>query len=280
MAVRCMTSVAGGSLGRFGFRVRPGYEARVTNEIVAAAAALAPAAPIPRGQRPQPERVEFDEARRILLIVGAAVVLEGDERRRIERLRALSADDDHIALVQLEPHLALDMLLRLVDQGLQHLALWTEPEAIINQLGIARHQLVLEMPRSAVERDAFHRAMGGKQYGAARRLIDAARFHSDEPVLDEIDAADSVVTAKLIQPRQQGRRREPLAVEADGVAPFAADADHSCLVGGVLGADGPLINDARGLDRRVLEDLALGWRVPQAGGDGEGRFALLVLADR
>ena len=154
-------------------------------------------------ERAQPQRVEPDEALGVLLVVGALVVLEGDERRRIERVRALAAGHHHVALVELEPHLALDVLLALVDQRLQHLALGREPEAVVDQLGVARHQLVLEMRRAAVERDRLDAAMRRQQDGAAGRLVDAARLHADEAVLDQIDAADAVGLAERVELREQ-----------------------------------------------------------------------------
>ena len=46
-------------------------------------------AAVARRQRAQPQRVEADEAGGVLLVVGAAVVLEGDQRVRVERLRRL-----------------------------------------------------------------------------------------------------------------------------------------------------------------------------------------------
>src|SRR3569623_1273115 len=99
--------------------------------------------PLALSQRSQAQGVELDEARRVLLVVGALVVLERHQRRGIQRRVALAAGDDDVALVQLEPHRALDHLLRLVARRLQDLALRREPEAVVDQLGIARHQLVL-----------------------------------------------------------------------------------------------------------------------------------------
>ena len=57
------------------------------------------------------------------------------------------------------------------------------------------------MRRLAVERDRLDGAMRGEQDGAARRLVDAARLHADETVLDEIEPADAVGLAELVQPR-------------------------------------------------------------------------------
>ena len=80
--------------------------------------------------------------------------------------------------------------------------------------------------------------------------------------------------------REQRRRRQLLAVDADGVALLEADADLGRLVGRVHRRDGALIDDRRRFLRRVLQHLALGGRVQQVGVDRERRLALLVLGDR
>src|SRR5215472_7330920 len=109
--------------------------------------------------------------------------------KAVERLRRFAADDSGEALIELQPDRTLDMLLALVDEGLQHLALGREPEAVIDELGVARHQLVLEVRGAAIQGDALDAAMRRLQDGAARRLIDAARLHADEAVLDEVEPA-------------------------------------------------------------------------------------------
>src|SRR5262245_64344775 len=102
------------------------------------------ALPAPAEQA-QAERVELDEALGVLLVVSAGIVLERDHLVRVERFRARPADDDDIALVELERDLALDILLALVDKRLQHLPLRREPEAVIDELGVAGHQAVFQM---------------------------------------------------------------------------------------------------------------------------------------
>ena len=62
----------------------------------------------------------------------------------------------------------------MVNRGLQHLALGREPEAIIDKLGIFRHQLILKMRCAAVEVDTFNTAMGTGINLAAGRFIHAA----------------------------------------------------------------------------------------------------------
>ena len=61
--------------------------------------------PLPRRQTPQPQRIELDKTFRVALVVGAGIVLEGDQILRIERVGAVPSHDDDVALVELEsPH--------------------------------------------------------------------------------------------------------------------------------------------------------------------------------
>src|ERR1051326_1034783 len=122
-------------------------------------------------ERAQPQSVEFDETFGVVLVVGDRAFLEGHQLLVVERIFALTPDNRDAAFVELEPHLAAHEFLALVDRRLQHLALRREPEAVVDQLGIFRHQLVLEVPRAAVERDALDAAMRRPQDRAARRLV-------------------------------------------------------------------------------------------------------------
>src|SRR5204863_952904 len=112
-----------------------------------------------------------------------------------------------------------------VDRGLEHFAFRAEPEAVVDEFGIFRHQLVFEMGGAAVERDRFDAAMGGIKNGAARRLIHAARLHTDKAVLDEIEPPDAMLTPKRIERRQELCWRQFLAVERDRIAPLEINSD-------------------------------------------------------
>src|SRR3990170_5862138 len=63
---------------------------------------MAASSSLPLAQQPQAQRVELDEAFGVLLVVGAFIVLEGDDLVGVERFRALPADDHDIALIELE----------------------------------------------------------------------------------------------------------------------------------------------------------------------------------
>src|SRR3546814_15804044 len=86
----------------------------------------------------------------------------------------------------------------MVDGRLQHLAVGREPEAVVDELGIFRHQLVLEVRGAAVERDAFDTTMRPRIDFAAGRFIHPARLHADEAVLDEVETPDAVLAAQEI----------------------------------------------------------------------------------
>src|SRR3546814_16326563 len=101
----------------------------------------------------------------------------------------------------------------MVDGGLEHLALRREPEAVIDEFGIARRQLVLQMRRAPVERQLFDPAMGEVIDGAARRLIHAARLHADDAVCDPLEAADAMLPALVIERLHPPRRRPSPAVD-------------------------------------------------------------------
>src|SRR4029450_4569049 len=206
----------------------------------------------------QAKRVELDEASRVFLVVGAGVVLEGHDLVRVERFRRRAPNDDDIAFVELEPDLALDMLLALIDQRLKHLALWREPEAVIDELGVARHQRILEMHGLAVEGERLDRSVRDVENGAAGSFVDAARLHADEPVLDEIDAADAVLLAIGVELGEERGRRQPRTIDRHRIASLEADGDLDSFVWGFLWRQRALIDVRRRLLCRILEHLPFG----------------------
>ena len=90
------------------------------------------------------------------------------------------------------------------------------------------------------------------------RLVDAARLHPDEAVFDQVEAADAIVVAELVEPGQQRRRRKRLAVDRDWVAALEVDGDDRRLVRRILGRDGALVDIFGRVGRRVLQHLPLG----------------------
>src|SRR5438067_498604 len=120
------------------------------------------------------QRVEPNEARGILLVVRAAIVLERRDSGIEKRIRRRIAPYDHrAALVELHAHRAIDVPLRGIDQGLQHLSLGRPPVAVIDELRVSRHQIVLEMGDLAVEANRFDGPMRLEQDRSSWRLVAA-----------------------------------------------------------------------------------------------------------
>ena len=165
----------------------------------------------------------------------------------------------------------------MVDRRLQHLALGAEPEAIVEQFGVTHRQLVLEVRRTAIERELFDAAMREVIDRAARRFVHAARFHADEAVLDQVEPANTVLAPELVLRGQQRRRAHRFAVQRDAVALFEIDRDDFGLVGRVLRVDGARIDVIGHCLPRILEHLALGRSVQQVRVGRKRRFAALVL---
>src|SRR5690606_24300535 len=128
----------------------------------------------------------------------------------IKAVRALAAHNLCQPLVELQPYRAGNTFLAEVDRSLQHLTLGSEPEAVVDQLCVLRHQLILEVSRAAIQRDAFDTAMGHRVDRAARSFVHTAALHADEAVLNQIEPANTMLAAKIVQRGERagrGRRR-------------------------------------------------------------------------
>jgi len=102
-------------------------------------------------------------------------------------------------LVELQPHLALDPVLTGIDQRLQHLPLGREPQPVIDQLRVARHQFVLQVRGAAVEGQLLKSPVRRVKDRAARSIVDPAALHPNLAVLDEVEAADAVCFPKRVE---------------------------------------------------------------------------------
>ena len=116
------------------------------------------------------------------------------------------------------------------------------------------------------------------QDGAARRFIDAARLHADEAVLDEIEPADAIVAAEIVERGEQASPATSPCRRCATGSPFLNSISiDGRLVGRVFGRDGALIDIRRRLDPRIFQHFAFRGRVQEIGIDRERRFAALVL---
>ena len=82
------------------------------------------------------------------------------------------------------------------EERVERFAQRREPQAVVNHLGVIERELLLVMRHVLGERQRFQLAVRGHDQRAAGSLIAAARFHADEAVLDQVDAADAVLRCR------------------------------------------------------------------------------------
>src|SRR5438105_4976175 len=105
--------------------------------------------------------------------------------------------------------------------------------------------------------------MGGVEQCAAGRLVDSARLHPNEPVLDEINAAYTMTSANGVERCDEIDCVELCTVHRDGSAVQKTDGDLFRVVGGIFGR-GRQHEQISGRRRRWLfEDPTLMRDVPE-----------------
>ena len=152
------------------------------------------------GELLQAEAVEGNKAGGVVLIVGffLAAFHRGDVFV-VEAVRGTATGVHNVAFVELEADFAVDRLLGLGDEGLEGVALGGKPEAIVDELGIGRNEAIAKVLGIAVDGEGFEVLVGSQKNGAAGGLVDAAAFHANEAVLDDVNAADAVSATEVVE---------------------------------------------------------------------------------
>src|SRR5690606_22354373 len=200
------------------------------------------------------------------------IVLESGDAGVEQAVIGLAAGDDDVALVQLQAHHAVHVFLGGVDHGLQHLPLRAPPVAVVDQAGVARHQLVLQVGHFAVQGDGLDGAVGLEHDGAAGGFVAAAGLHAHVAVLHDVQATDAVGAADLVEPGEHGGRAHLDAVDGDDVALAVGQLDVGRGVGGLLRGDGPAPHVFLVLGPGVFQHAALIGDVQQVGVHGVRRL--------
>ena len=104
-----------------------------------------------------------------------------------------------VALVELHPHRARDVLLVRDGEGHQVLVKLAEPEAVVDQVGVGLADQRLEPERLLREGQELELAMRLVQHDGGGRLVDLARLDADQAVLDVVDPADAVLAGELVE---------------------------------------------------------------------------------
>src|SRR5437763_6334374 len=118
------------------------------------------------------KREEIDEAFSILRVVAAHG--EAGEIRAIKRERRFAADDVERTFPELQPDAAGDALLRNVEETSERLALRGEPHTVVNKIGVANGERLLQMRGFAIDGQPLKFAMRGNQQRAAGSFVCAS----------------------------------------------------------------------------------------------------------
>src|SRR5690606_36078038 len=146
------------------------------------------------------------------------------------------------------------------------------PVAVVDQAGVARHQLVLQVGHFAVQGDGLDGAVGLEHDGAAGGFVAAAGLHAHVAVLHDVQATDAVGAADLVEPGEHGGRAHLDAVDGDDVALAVGQLDVGGGVGGLLRGDGPAPHVFLVLGPGVFQHAALIGDVQQVGVYGVRRL--------
>ena len=111
----------------------------------------------------------------------------GGEGVVVERVRAPPTGDLARAGREPQAHLAGDVALGLVDEGVERLLERAEPEAVVDELGVAGLEAGLLPLHVALEADPLEVAVGQDQREAGRALVGLPALDADPTVLDHVD---------------------------------------------------------------------------------------------
>ena len=162
----------------------------------------------------------------------------------VETLRTFPPGDNDVALVEFQPNQTGDVALRFGDKRLERFTLRRKPKAVVNQFAVFWNQTVAQVHHFAVHGQRFHLAMREMQDRAARRFVNAAAFHSNESILDDVDPADPVFAAEFVQRLHDAERRKFFAVHFHTISGFECKIDMFRFIRRVFRRDAELVHAA------------------------------------
>lgn len=206
----------------------------------------------------EPDALDGNEARG----VHGAEVVEGVHRGLLLRVELLglraAAEDVGVALVQGEADLAVDAALREEQAVLDELALGREVHAVVQLVApVVGDELVAQVADLRVHDETLEVQVGEAQDRHGGRVVAAAGLEADEAVLDNVDAADAVHVAELVERDEELDRLGVGLVGGDelgGDTLLEVDGDVGGLVGGDEGRLGHGPHVIRRGDIGVLKD--------------------------
>ena len=215
--------------------------------------------------------VDLDESQR-----GRGVILipflVGRQLMSVQAMLALAAHHLGMPFEELEPHRARDILLIRDSEGHQVLMELTEPETVIDQVGVGLAHERLEPERFLRKREELEFTMGLVEHDGRRGLVDLARLDADQAILDVVDPADAVLAPELVERTDQLDAVGLATVEGHGLAVIERDLHLLRLIGRAPRVHGPLERLRRRLDPGIFQDSGLDRPAPEVLIGAEDRF--------
>lgn len=179
----------------------------------------------------------------------------------VETLVGGSALDDDVALVKLEADDTVDGALARGDGADDKLTLGREPVAVVEDAAeLDGDELVAQGADVPVEGEALEVDVRGAQDRRRGRLVASARLDADETVLDDVDAADTVLARERVEGEED---LDAVGVglvasgDLDGETALELDGNALGLLGRVFGGDSEFPHIGRRGGFGVLEDAGL-----------------------
>ena len=158
------------------------------------------------------------------------------------------------------------MLLGIQRESLKRLPQGGKPLAVVDQVGEIHRQLALHVLGVLVQGNHFQDLVGTVKNRSAGGLVHTPVLHADQPVFYDIQKADAIVAAQLIELTDDIRGLHLFAVDRHGPALFKIQGHIGGRVGGHRGGDAHFQEAGLIVQRligRVLQVQALVAQVPE-----------------
>lgn len=208
------------------------------------------------------DSIDADESLSISRVVvkgfTTSLNVHGGQISVVQSLGAGSSLDGTVTLVELDFNLSDHIALGKVERVADKFHLGREPESVVAQAGeFVRHALGDSLDLT-IHANSFQVHVRSSQQGTSRCLVDPTRLDSDETVLDDIDASNSVLSGNGVAVQENIQR-----IGLDGSVGLVGDLGGGPLdefdnngfgsVGGGLGRDGHLEHGVLGTASGIFE---------------------------
>ncbi len=196
------------------------------------------------------------------MLVVNFVSTECSELFAVKCVVGLACNWSCVALVELHLNCTSYLLLSYINECGDCFANWSEPKAVVYELCELLSNDVLVLHCVSVEDESFEVFVSSVQDCSAWSLVNASGLHADKTVLDDIDCADAVLAAELVELVEEANCVHLLAVETNWNTFFEIDVYICNFVWSIFWLAAENVDVLKVLVPRVLEVAAFVADVP------------------